>query len=333
MKTTTTDTKDAVKRQRSRTKYTEAQIQFLERVFQQTQYPDSPMLEELSVKLEVAAERLSIWFQNRRSKFKRQSKDGHVLWMRKQIFDRQDPRDLSLPYATETGARDKNQCHVLSPPSTSPEHQLRQEVTWGNQSSNLHYMPSMSTQLVQSSHQLAELQVSSSHHANSTPSPVPSDPSPNLMPSSHDSSLTTSPTDMDMGNFHLTKTQDHFLSQLVKDSAGCHGFHAGHDPVAFPLYPTYSGYNHARQPPPYPSKVSTSPEFKRSSPNGPSPKPFSIPASSNAYTHNWTVHGSQQSPATSSSTYGQFTFPQSETVQNSSKYPVDLVPNWSTGGE
>ncbi|KAL3851743.1 hypothetical protein ACJMK2_015456 [Sinanodonta woodiana] len=333
MKTTTTAAKDTQKRQRSRTKYTEDQLLFLERVFQQTQYPDSPMLEDLSVKLEIAAERLSIWFQNRRSKFKRQSKDGHVLWMRKQIFNREDQRGMVSPYMTETGAWDKNQRHVLSPPSTSSD-QLLQDAPWGKPSSNLHYMPLMSTQLVQSPHQSLELQISNSPQTNSTPSPVSSDPSSNLMPSSNSSRSTTSPRDMD--TFHCKKTHNLLLAQPNKDNVGCHDFHAGQDPLASPLmYPTYTGYTHSRPPPPYPSNVPTSLESKRSPPNDPGPKPFSLPPSSYGNMYNWMIEGSQQSPMTSSSRYkfGQSIFPESETMQNSpSQYPVDLVPNWMSGG-
>lgn len=53
-----------------------------------------------------------IWFQNRRSKFKRQSKDGHVAWMRKQLY-----------HGGTIQSRDSSQkerCHVLTPraPST-----------------------------------------------------------------------------------------------------------------------------------------------------------------------------------------------------------------------
>ncbi|XP_046361024.2 uncharacterized protein LOC124138431 [Haliotis rufescens] len=50
-----------------------------------------------------------IWFQNRRSKFKRQAKGSHVNWMRQQLYRQgsQSSRDIN---------NQSDKCHVLSPP-------------------------------------------------------------------------------------------------------------------------------------------------------------------------------------------------------------------------
>ena len=47
------------------------QIETLEKVFEQTHYPDSNMREQLSKSLCLDAIRIPVWFQNRRAKFKK----------------------------------------------------------------------------------------------------------------------------------------------------------------------------------------------------------------------------------------------------------------------
>ncbi|XP_052093180.1 retinal homeobox protein Rx1-like, partial [Mytilus californianus] len=79
------------------------QLYALERSFCLSQYPDTATMEELADLCNVSTDKISTWFQNRRSKFKRQSKDSNIAWMRKHIFNR-DP------------AVKEN--HVLSPPTT-----------------------------------------------------------------------------------------------------------------------------------------------------------------------------------------------------------------------
>ncbi|XP_046372919.1 homeobox protein OTX1 B-like [Haliotis rufescens] len=114
---------------RNRIKYSAVQLRQLEKVFLSSQYPDSSILEDLSNTINIDVERLSIWFQNRRSKFKRQSKDGHVAWMRKQLY-----------HGGTIQSRDSSQkerCHVLTPraPSTCTDAADKAR-------SNLHYLPS-----------------------------------------------------------------------------------------------------------------------------------------------------------------------------------------------
>ena len=64
-----------------------------------------------------------IWFQNRRSKFKKQSKDAQVTWMRNQVYNQENrPQLLSIPCATDSKRQPmshiitENKHHVLSTP-------------------------------------------------------------------------------------------------------------------------------------------------------------------------------------------------------------------------
>ncbi|ESO95746.1 hypothetical protein LOTGIDRAFT_160291 [Lottia gigantea] len=156
---------------RNRTKYTAAQLNTMESLFLVSQYPDSQALEELAKSLAVTVERISIWFQNRRSKFKRQSKDVHMAWMRKQIFNQGSPRPnpMDMILSPASNATSSTTCQSISQPtcqsisqptcqsisqSTSPDrscHVLSPPVENASPSnsppvkphprSNLHYMP------------------------------------------------------------------------------------------------------------------------------------------------------------------------------------------------
>ena len=71
---------------RTRVNFTIPQIQVLETIFSQTQYPDVTVVEALAQRLDLPVEKICTWFQNRRSKFRRESKGGHIAMMRKQMF-------------------------------------------------------------------------------------------------------------------------------------------------------------------------------------------------------------------------------------------------------
>ncbi|XP_070558103.1 ALX homeobox protein 1-like [Ptychodera flava] len=74
------------KKRRARTTYTTTQLDALEQLFHQEQYPDLVVREEIAKTLDLDEERVQIWFQNRRAKYKRTQKEGRVLWMRSHLF-------------------------------------------------------------------------------------------------------------------------------------------------------------------------------------------------------------------------------------------------------
>ena len=55
-------------RRRTRTKFTKHQTDVLEATFEKTHYPDVNVIDRLAMVLYLAAERISIWFQNRRAR-------------------------------------------------------------------------------------------------------------------------------------------------------------------------------------------------------------------------------------------------------------------------
>nr|CAA09227.1 DtPax-6 protein [Girardia tigrina] len=69
-----TESKLSKKSQRSRTSFTNDQINLLEKEFERTHYPDVFSREKLSQNLKVAETRIQVWFSNRRAKWRREEK-------------------------------------------------------------------------------------------------------------------------------------------------------------------------------------------------------------------------------------------------------------------
>lgn len=60
---------------RQRTKFDQRQLDILEAAFTRTHYPDINIVDRLADTLGLTVERISVWFQNRRARYKRSSKN------------------------------------------------------------------------------------------------------------------------------------------------------------------------------------------------------------------------------------------------------------------
>ncbi|KAF7623604.1 Homeobox domain protein [Meloidogyne graminicola] len=66
------DKNDLKEEKRFRINFSEEQIELLESVFSSSHYPDNITRKELAQKTGLSVDRITVWFQNRRAKFRKE---------------------------------------------------------------------------------------------------------------------------------------------------------------------------------------------------------------------------------------------------------------------
>ncbi|NWU98172.1 NOBOX protein, partial [Upupa epops] len=61
-------------RKKSRTFYSAEQLEALEKIFQEDHYPDNEKRKEIAAVVGVTPQRIMVWFQNRRAKWRKSEK-------------------------------------------------------------------------------------------------------------------------------------------------------------------------------------------------------------------------------------------------------------------
>lgn len=120
------------KLQRNRTSFSPAQIEALEKEFEQTHYPDGCAREKLAQRIALPEARIQVWFSNRRAKFRREDKlRGLGLGLQSQCQRKQQPEIL------DDSTKSFGQINSTTSPPTSVSTGQRKSISSPNGVSSL----------------------------------------------------------------------------------------------------------------------------------------------------------------------------------------------------
>ncbi|RNA21213.1 ALX homeobox 1 [Brachionus plicatilis] len=94
-----------IENKRVRNMFTASQIEILEKVFEQTHYPDSSMREQLSSRFNLNSMRIQVWFQNRRAKYRKMDSEPKKFTYKQKKFKNAKicaPKDKNLTLEDRT---------------------------------------------------------------------------------------------------------------------------------------------------------------------------------------------------------------------------------------
>ena len=152
-------------RRRERTKYTQAQLDYLEQAFEQMRYPDIFMREEAAQKLNLSEYKIQVWFKNRRVKLRHaertqgSSKSTHVNDNQRPSRDKQVSTTVATPSVipaiqNNVGPVITSLDHAGSPESMFTSQNDTPSPTWYSNINNSQQMSNVSQQMTNVSQQM-----------------------------------------------------------------------------------------------------------------------------------------------------------------------------------